>query len=283
MTPRAAIFVIPVALVASGGPPPLGAQTRSLNDVVERMTEYIASYGPQLATLVAEEHYTQWIEAAGSGMPPAAMRRVIESDFVLTRAADGAWVAFRDAFEVDGVPVRDREDRLVRLLSMGSDADWRQAAAIANESARFNVGSDLITRNVNVPTFVVQVLHPEHRRRFRFSRADEPDRDDTRFQIAFRERERPTLVRQQGGADQPLRGTVTVDPVTGAVWETHLTWERGPGGHIDVTYGRVENLDAIVPVRMAEEYRAGAAATIRGEATYRNFRRFTTSTRVITR
>ena len=289
---RASVAVIGVLAV------PLlhAANEPSLDEVVRRVAAYLESYGPQLAAIVAEEHYTQWVEIEPGTIvvpDPGREKRVIKSDFVLTRLGDDqSWVAFRDAFEVDGSPVRDREDRLVSLLSRGGEQDWRRASAIANESARFNIGSSLVTRNINVPTFVIQLLHEVHRERFRFSRT-QPSGDrgrnssttadgqgDGRWIIEYRERSRPTLVRQPSGGDQPLRGTITVDPATGAVWGTHLTWERGPGGQISVTFGRVPDIDVLVPVRMREHYR-GKSALINGEAIYTNFRRFQTSVRVL--
>jgi hypothetical protein len=277
------------------------ADEPSLDTVVKRVAAYVASYGPQLANIVAEEQYSQWIETEpGTIVVPGLgrTRREIRSDFVLTMLGDGdTWVAFRDAFEVDGSPVRDRADRLVELLSRGGDQAWRQAAAIANESARFNIGTRLITRNIHVPTFVIQLMQDRNRARFRFSRvrfSDGRDRktagekapaqgaeDSRRWAIEYRERSRPTLVRQVTGGDQPLRGTLLVDSETGEVLQTTLSWERGPGGIISVMFAHVPDVDLLVPVRMSEQYR-DARTTILGEAVYSRFRRFTTSARVIT-
>jgi hypothetical protein len=274
----------------------------SLDTVLKRVAAYVASYGPQFANIVAEERYSQWIETEpGTVMVPSLgrTRREIKSDFVLTLLGDGdTWVAFRDAFEVDGSPVRDRDDRLVDLLSRGGDQAWRQASALANESARFNIGTRLIARNINVPTFVIQLMQDRNRERFRFSRvkfSDGRDRSSSgdkapsavrdqgsrRWAIEYRERERPTLVRQVTGGDQPLRGTMIVDSETGEVLETSLTWERGPKGIIAVTFAHVPEVDLLVPMRMSEQYR-DARTTILGEAVYSRFRRFTTSARVIT-
>ena len=87
------------------------------------------------------------------------------SDYALTLAADrNVWVGYRDTFEVDGQPVRDRDERLQRLLRSGAVG---QAKRIAEENARFNLGEDLISRTVNVPTFAFELLHPRIRRRFR--------------------------------------------------------------------------------------------------------------------
>jgi hypothetical protein len=281
-------------IAATAVPMALASQAPSLGEVIKRVTVYAEHYGPRLASIVAEEHYTQWVERESGTAGDSSLgdeRRVIRSDFVLTRPDDAEWVAFRDAFEVDGLAVRGREDRLVALLSAGGDSAWQKAAAIANESARYNIGSGLITRNINVPTFPIQLLRSEHRERFGFSRPKQAGDGDSRlpatradvpprWEVEYRERRRPTIVRQRSGEDQPLRGTISVDPATGEVWASHLTWERGPGGHISVTYDRVPDVDTLVPVRMVEEYRAGRTV-IRGEAVYSNFRRFRTSARVL--
>jgi hypothetical protein len=259
----------------------------SLKDVVNRLMAYVADYGSRLESIVAEEHYTQWTESTDAAIDgpgtPVGRRRVIRSDFALARLGGGAtWVAYRDAFEVDGEPVRDREDRLAALLVAGGDDALRRAAALANESARFNVATNLVMRNVNVPTLVVQLLHPANRARFGFSKGREMESAGRAlWEVEFRERDRPTLVRQQNGRDQPVRGAISVDPHTGEVWETRLTWERGPGGHITVTFGRMNGSDLIVPVKMVEHYRTGPTLIV-GEASYSNFRQFRTAARVVT-
>jgi len=302
MAGRSPLPVVAAALVitVSAIQPVPAADEPSLDTVMKRVAAYVASYGPQFANIVAEERYSQWIETEpGTVVVPSLgrTRREIRSDFVLTLLGDGdTWVAFRDAFDVDGSPVRDREDRLVDLLSRGGDQAWRQASAIANESARFNIGTRLIARNINVPTFVVQLMQDRNRERFRFSRVKSSDGRDRnsaaasapagnettrRWTIEYRERERPTLVRQVTGGDQPLRGTMLVDSQTGEVLHTTLTWERGPSGIIAVTFAHVPDVNLLVPVRMSEQYR-DARTTIFGEAHYSRFRRFTTSARVIT-
>jgi hypothetical protein len=273
----------------------LAAQKPSVNDVLERVTAYVTRYNASLADIVAEERYRQWAHTEpGVAVAPGigVTSRLIRSDIVITQLGDeDSWVALRDAFEVDGAAVRDRENRLAALLSRGGEQSWRRAAAIANESARFNVGNRVVARNINVPTFALQLLHGPNRARFRFSLRTEKRRDavvvggtavaaEERVELEFRERERPTIVRQQSGGDQPLRGTILVDPQSGEVWQTHLTWERGPSGFIDVTFGRAPEVDILVPLRMLEAYSAGPT-TINGDATYSNFRRFVTSSRVV--
>ena len=49
---------------------------------------------------------------------------------------------FRDVFEVDGEPVRDRQERLARLFLSGDLSTAKQVEEIASQSARYNIGSN---------------------------------------------------------------------------------------------------------------------------------------------
>ena len=75
-------------------------------------------------------------------------------------------MCFRDVFEVDGKPVRDREDRLQKLFLAPSPDAYAQLVRIKEESARYNIGS--VDRNINLPLFALQFLRAEHRTRSRF-------------------------------------------------------------------------------------------------------------------
>jgi hypothetical protein len=157
-------------------------------------------------------------------------------------------MAYRDAYEVDGVKVRDRDDRLARLLS--SSGSPEEMTAILNDNARFN-----LDRN---------------RARFLFTKSGVEKIDGRRlWRVNFQERTLPTLVHRADNQDQPVAGSVWADPMSGEVWRTNLTWAKGPGGNIAVTYGHVANIDPLVPLEMSEKYTDGSTE-IRGEARYSN-------------
>jgi len=246
------------------------AQAPRLGDVVRRLSAYLESYEQRLATVVAEEQYRQ-----STGL----QARDLRSDYALTRAADkAAWVGYRDTFEVDGKPIRDREDRLIQLLTGGTTAG---AARIAEESSRFNLASTLVTRNINVPTLALEMLHPRNQWRFRFSKSGEDEIGGTpTWRLDYKERERPTFIRNSNGRDRPMHGSIWVD-ATGAVWQTLLAWDSEPRGTITVAYGRVPNIDALVPLSMTERYYA-KDTTISGDASYSNYRQFQTAARLLT-
>jgi hypothetical protein len=247
------------------------AQPPRLEDLLRRLSAYLDSYEQRLAALVAEERYRQAV---------GPLERNLRSDYALTRAADkDAWVGYRDTFEVDGKPIRDREDRLIQLLTGGTTAG---AARIAEESSRFNLANTVVARNINVPTLVLEMLHPRNRWRFRFSKSSEGVIDGTRtWRIDYRERERPTFIRDSNGRDRPSHGSIWVNPATGEVRQTLLTWASEPRGTITVTYGHAPNIDALVPLTMTERYDA-RDSTITGDASYSNYRQFQTGARLLT-
>ena len=296
-----------VAMLAlSFGSVSAAAQEPKLSDVVARVHAYVAAYGAELAAVVAEETYTQAVEggdrAAGTDLTksraggtaayggsdrslPTANRlantRVLRSDYALTKIGErGAWIGFRDTFEVDGLVFRDR-DRVQRLHNLLASGEVAEAARIAEQNARFNLAEELLTRNINVPTLALELLHPTNRERFSASRAGlETVNGQRAWVIEFRERGKPTIVRTPDGRDQPSRVVAVIDPLTGTVLKTTLSWEKLTGS-IVVTYGLVPRIPALVPLTMSERYTTRGGSHITGEATYTNYRQFQTSARVI--
>src|SRR5688572_7423446 len=93
---------------------PIAAQTVGRGDAVARLDAYLADYQERLANVVAEEAYRQWVEQ-GPATRRSTTSRMLRSDFALTLAGNQQWVGYRDTFDVDGKPVRDRDERLERL------------------------------------------------------------------------------------------------------------------------------------------------------------------------
>jgi hypothetical protein len=174
--------------------------------------------------------------------------------------------------------VRDRDERLQRLLSDGAVG---QAARIAEQNAQFNLGQHLISRNINVPTFALEMMSPRMRDRFRVRRTGADILDGRPgWLIEFREQKRLTFLRTPDGGDQPSRVVALVDMQTGEVLQTVLTVERVKGS-ITVSYGHAPGIPVPVPIRMAERFVARSGELVNGDATYANFRQFETSARII--
>jgi hypothetical protein len=206
-----------IALAALLASPLLSAQEPTLEQVMERVGKYVASYGEKAAVVVASEKYSQsvLVEGADMGRP-----RDLKAEFAIVRVAGGAWTGYRDVIEFEGKPVQDRKDRLVSLLTdAGGDAS--ELIRIANESARFNIGP--VSRNFNVPTAAMFFFLPSEHARFTFARksAKKIEGIDT-WEIEFRETKRPTLVRTRAGLDVPIEGTLHVKPDDGTVVRTRF-------------------------------------------------------------
>lgn len=244
---------------------------------MSRLDRYLQSYEERLANVVAEETYRQWL--AQGPKNSSKMSRTLRSDFALTLTPTGnRWVGYRDTFEMDGAPVRDREERLQRLLASGAVG---QAARIADQNARYNLGEYLISRNINIPTFALEMMNPRVRDRFKVRRSGaETFEGRAGWLLEFREQNELTFVRTPEGGSQPSRIVTLVDSQTGEVLRTLLTWAHVKGS-ISVTFGTAPGIPVLVPIRMAENYVTKTGAIVGGEATYANFRQFETSARII--
>ena len=274
-------FLGALALVAAFGA--TAAAQPSLNDILSRLDRYLAEYEQTLASVVAEERYSQTLSIIASlGKPEVIERRALVSDYALARSPGGqTWAGFRDTYEVDGKPVRGREARLAALLATGTAESSASARRIALENMRFNIGEEVAARNVNVPTMALDLVHKANRSRFSLRRsAGETIDGKTTWQLSFNERERPTIVRDDRGRDRPTRGSIWVDQTTGEVLKTSLEWDGEPRGFITVNYAFEPTINALVPVRMSEWYRRGNGL-VDGEATYSNYRRFQATSRIL--
>src|SRR5476651_1476683 len=92
------------------------AQTPDVELVLDKAADYVREYQRTFAGVVAEETYRQEVrgrsgtDARGFGTEGTGQRRDLKSDVLLVRAPGGDhWIQFRDVFEVDGRPVRDRD------------------------------------------------------------------------------------------------------------------------------------------------------------------------------
>ena len=152
------------------------AQEPSLGVVLARAAEYVASFRSDLSGIVSEERYEQdastpYYGSAG-GFPRYGRERVVlRSDFLLVRLPGvDRHIEFRDVFEFNGRPTRDRDERLARLFLNPSASSMAQVQSITIESARYNVG--LIYRTLNTPTLALLFLAPEFQEGSTFVRVD---------------------------------------------------------------------------------------------------------------
>ena len=284
----------------------------ALAAVLERVGAWITRFERDFSSVVAEERYVQllkpwfgvprsskdeseleWRDEVGTTLPnrPNAplRRRQLRSDVLLVQAAGERWLSYRDVFEVDGRPVRNREERIKRLFLSEQADDKEQLRRITNESARYNVGG--LIRNFNIPTFPLIAAQPGNQGRFRFDRRkDEPIDGVTYGVVEFKEQASPAIVRTPNGQDVPIEGRLWVDVDSGRIVRARVEIDNrwaNLRSVIETTYVDHEET-GVVPGSMWEWYRTTQLTLTGGEratdtyveclATYANFRRFTVET-----
>jgi hypothetical protein len=265
--------------------------TTSLTDILRRAGEYVRQFGHDSAVVIGEELYTQEVHRAGRRTAYRELRSEMMFVFVAERQI---WFGVRNVLAIkDGrgswraIPdAKSRLDGVLRDTTPGEESRLRK---LANEGARFNVGST--HRNYNSPTLALDFLDPVVQSRFVFAEAGEETLAGVNaLKLQFTEVERPTLISINDSRDVPVSGWLWVLPWDGTVVRTHLDVKQpetariaGMDASLVVDYQHDSKLGMWVPARMREEYvtRGSSYERIDCVATYSNFRRFETSGRVV--
>jgi VWFA-related protein len=301
----------PEAPSASGGSEEI-AETDAipLLTVMQRASAYVDTFEQTLSNLVAEERYVQlvkywygdpptpgkepelaWKPGKGEQLSRAAYyatrRRQLLSDVLLVQPPGQMWIGYRDVAEVDGKPVRDRALRIEKLFLSNTSTARAQLQRIADESARHNLGS---SRNINIPTFPLQILRPANLGRFEWTTKGQeraPGDPAACTVLGFRETSDPTLVKTNSGRNVPMTGQFCIEPDTGRVWRATLNFRErfeNVQGAFEVTFRPTTGDTVLLPDRAWEWSLGGsplsgdAGTFVEGEATYSNLRRFSVNT-----
>jgi hypothetical protein len=269
-----------VVQASRAGPSPQGpAGEADAIAVLMKASAYLAGYVKALSSVVSEERYEQILTRKGyrGGAAPAESRTLL-SDYLLVAVSDSSgWVPFRDVYSVDGVPIRERSDRLLMLFVEAPADAYKQALRIRNESSRYNIGGGI--RDINVPTFTLHILTEEWRGRFSYKLKGRERLGETdAVVVEYLETSSPTLIVGLNDEDVPSRGRFWIDPADGRILRTLLeTRPHGGVNTLEVRFRYESKLDLLVPGEMIERRDAGAE-TLEGRATYTNFRRFRVDT-----
>lgn len=285
-TRHAVALSLAAALAALGRP--ADAQEPSIATVLSRAGAYVTGFQRLLSGVVAEETYLQDVHDTMSMGTRSTLRggpthRELKSDLLLVKPEHAdRWIQFRDVFEVDGRPIRDRSERLMKLFLEPSSSTAGQAEQIVTESARYNIGN--VLRTINVPVFALLILDPPQQPHFKFARADAGAPTlgrgftvpDGTWVIRYQEFGPGTMIVTSNGRDLPSRGRFWIDPATGRVLMSELVAEDfAVGGTVVVRYESDVVADLLVPVAMRERYiERRNNVRIDGAATYGKFRRF---------
>ena len=281
--------VVCALVLATGAGPAAQQEDPALEALLTRATWYALDFVDKLSSVVAEERYVQDSSVAlptvpipglggrGGGFSStprgSAKHRELKSDFLIVKSAGELWEPFRDVYEVDHIPVRDREERVTKLFLHPTGDTQARAKAIADEISRYNRGA--VRRTINNPVFALIFLQPELRWHFKFA-FGKPDRrmgDDVRV-VEFIEEARPTVITGLPGQDMVAYGRFWIEAATGRVVKTEVKVdERGIKATLTTVFRADERLAIDVPVEMHEDYEL-ADGHVSGTATYGRFRRF---------
>ncbi len=230
--------------------PTAHAQDPSLGDVLARAADYHASYMVRVSGASVEEHYSLTRLVAGRMETPIRFA----SDVVLVNV-NGRVVGLRDPFSVDNVRLREREARIVNLLSAPTLDGWKRAQAFA-AGQNFRLMSDLILQ-LNDPAIALQFISRDMQPKMTFKLERQEKLNGIPVaRIGFKEKaesEKPLVLGTRGSA--AAAGRLWIEPATGAVLKTEL-WATSPNEAVTntVVYARASELDLWLPSKMNETY-----------------------------
>lgn len=271
----ALLGIVAAGVLTSAAPAP---QALTVPDVLERVSDYLGVFEKDYARLIADERYRQTLKQKRVQRltdRTETQIREIRSDILAAPDTGSRWLSFRDVYSVNGSPVRDRDTRLEKLFAGAGANRFVEARRIADEGARFNLGT--LSRNINQPSMPLTFITRENRARsaFRIARHETVLGVDT-VVINFEETARPTLVKS-GPRDAPATGSFWIEPTTGRVLKASVTIASNLFDmDMRVIFGFVEKLKMWVPVEMSDTA-SNAIETVTGLAVYTNYRRFDTS------
>lgn len=267
-----AVILLFIATSLSGASAPVTAQSGP--DAIASVRAFAERYQRDAPSLVAHEEYVQTV----TYLSRMAEHQVTTAELLMVMLpGTTGWVSFRDVLTVNKRPVRDREERLLKLLQSPQSNALEQARRIARESARFNLGS--IIRTMNVPDMALEYLQPRHGDRIRFETLGNETIDGRPVAVVrFRESTGPSILRHRSGRDLLAGGRVWAEPGSGAIVRTELLVEdRISQGSCTVEFSVDPRLGSRVPIKMTERY-SRTGETIDAVARYSDFRRFSVST-----
>ena len=283
LTAAAALWCLVIPVRAADQNRTSGSGSAPIDALLERVAAYLDGYERRLPAIVAEETYLQRASVEGR---PGIEARTLRSDLLAIADDDYGWLSFRDVFEVDDRPVRDRNERLTELFLRPHSDRQAQALRIAAEGARFNLnvpGFD-VHRTVNTPLVALRFARRPEQWRSRFRTRGRARVDGLlAIVLEFEERATPRVIASSDGA--AARGRFWVEQDSGRIHRSELSFETKVTGQkgvartrVRVSFARDAHVGEWVPSTMEEEYQV-PPALIEGLASYSKFRRFTVETR----
>lgn len=264
------------------------SQQPALDTVIERMDAYLATYEPQLSELIADETMQQEVRGRGDFfrtdniIETRLRRRLVSEVAFIALPEDAGWLGFRHVKTVNNKPVALANASLGTSLTR-SRLDG--ARDLLSASAAHNLG---LPRTTNLPNLPLEFLHQRNRKRL-LARLDGRERlrgvDSVR--LVLLERMTPTLIRNPNtDADMPAVIRAWVDPGNGRLLRAEVNMfssleAKKHENSLRVEFVSDKAVGVYVPLEMREEFPVEGTGTGTSIARYTNFRRFTTSARIV--
>jgi hypothetical protein len=292
----ATALLVGAAVLTGSGLPRVHAAQAGPNEGISadllmgRAAWYVDEFVESFSNVVSEERYLQDSSVPLPAVTPAgrgggavssallfgqARHRELKSDLLLvTLKGSTDWVPFRDVYEVDGVPVRDREARLTKLFLNPSADILEQAQRIREEGARYNLGS--MRRTINNPVLALAFIQGDLQQHFAFSLgAQDPTVGRGVWIVNYKEELRPTLISGRSGFDLFAHGRLWIEADNGRVLKTEINLEQTAlRGQVTTLFRLDDRFHIAVPVEMQEEYTLDTGGRVSAVAKYGRFRRF---------
>ncbi|HWI16677.1 MAG TPA: hypothetical protein VNT81_02940 [Vicinamibacterales bacterium] len=267
----------------------IALQPAPYDAVLAKLDAYLADYEPKLSELIADETMFQEIKGEFSrirtedtallGRVGDRQKRLQSEVAFIALPKDSGWLGFRHVKVVNRDALDDDQSLTTSLSVSGVDG----ARTLLEASAAHNLG---LPRTTNLPNLPLEFLHRRNRHRL-VARLDgyERVRGVTAVRVVFHEKVTPTLIRHPDGGDMPSTIRAWIDPVNGRLLKAVVMTFKHPSApksenSVEVDFEHEEKLGLLVPKQMKETFPADPG-TGTSSATYSNYRRFTTSARIV--
>jgi hypothetical protein len=278
-----------ILLIVGSALAPDAWRQENADSIATALRHYLAEYERTMSTVIADEHYRQSETSFRPGGPANAIvrTRTLESEVSFLRLPnDREWFGVRNVLKVDRKLLRP-EHRLGETLGAPGPSLEATVQAIVKASSAHNLGT---ARTINMPTVPLEVLHPRNHQRLNVTLgARETIAGTATREIRYREEGDQGLIRDHLARPMLTRGSAWVD-AAGRLWRVTLRLEyphiavrnaRTGDNELRVDFMFDRQLDMMLPREMREEFAVAGGGQFKGRATYSNFRRFTTSGKII--
>jgi hypothetical protein len=205
------VFAVGLAPIVTAAQPP------ALADVLKAAADYVLKFAGPAMVIEAEEQQTQYDTSSGQ----IGGSRRLKSDFVVVALDDGRVSSFRDTFEIDGRPLRERQNRLLDLLRSTDDTTVDRLGELSEASVRSYISPNLYV--LGDPTLPLQFLRQQNQPRFAFKPDGVRTMDGRQVAIVrFSEEGAERFIQTPEKA--PVTGRLWIDAGTGAVRQAELVF-----------------------------------------------------------